>query len=102
MNPKLKFIYKNIDIPGWKGRTCEVEIEGIENSRFISLDLLKNQIELTLQQVQWFEIYGNRVVEVCEAAKVADINDLTSFRIAINNKFAMMNKFCKDCKIKDS
>lgn len=107
MNPELKFEYEVVDIPGWKGVRC---IIGIEGQQFTSLGLEKGQTKLTDEQFAWFQTNGDSVVvacksalEICKKTKDKPTTDFSiEFTKTIKNKHDLLDKFCDECKIKDS
>lgn len=86
MNTKLTFSYSdNYNPKDGHYTVCKVLVG---NTTFISLGLVTGQTVLNEKQKEWFEVNGDDVVNACEALS--------------NVRFKLLDKFCKDCKIKDT
>lgn len=100
MNPKLQFEYEQVNVPEGSWTVCKI---GIKESLFTTLGLNEGQTELKPEQFAWFELHGDTVVEVLERfAKQNHMKDLESYQAAIKASHKLLDKFCRDCKIKDT
>lgn len=97
MNPKLTFEYQEHTLhdgsrhSGKQHLVCTI---GIAGCSFTSLGLSVGQQSLDAVQLAWLEAHGDEVVDACEAT----LKDNST----VGRKFKLLDRFCKDCKIKDS
>jgi hypothetical protein len=98
MNQEINFSYQKVKVPGWVGNTCIVSVGEV---RFMSLGFPKGQTYLNPDQVQWFEKNGDEVVRVCKLVNNFE-NGSIQQSAAIRMKHDLLDKFCEECKIKDS
>ena len=86
-------------VTGRSEHVCQI---GIEGQRFVSLGLAIGQTELTPQQLAWFEQHGDRVVAACEGVQSAIAVSLPAYLAENRASIALLDGFCRDCKIVDS